>query len=434
MRWLDVTLRPVLFVGSLALCLTTGCNKSGEPPKEKLPPAVVKWEAPLKGALEEWTELVGTTVPLPDRIARVSASIEGRVASVLGDVGGKPVVVEGQRVEKGTVLVQLDTTIIQMTLEKAEAAQSVLLQEEDRARNAVEQAQMDYDRYRKLKEDDDKHPPDSKSPLVPAADWQRVVFALKDAQSKLKSATAQAAAGTKDVQSYKAQLNLHTLRAPIAGRLGRIQVVRGQALTVGTPVADVIDLDAQIDVLCFVPPSLVGRLKLAQPATLGGFDPNPNGATPVDTEGQVEFIADQAEPETGNFAVKVRFANKDAKLPANRVQRVRILTKPGKECLSLPEGAVQEDEEKPTVVIITDVKTEKNKEGKEETTGVAHRVQVVLGRRDRNLHQIEIVRLEDPEKEPDKKWHGEAKDALFVVKGGLGLKSGDDVKLEADED
>jgi multidrug efflux pump subunit AcrA (membrane-fusion protein) len=222
--------------------------------------------------------------------------------------------------------------------------------------------------------------------------------------------------------------------SPIAGRVGRIQVVRGQALTVGTPVADVIDIDEQIDVLCYVPPSLIGRLKLGQSARLGGFDPSPNGATPVETEGEIQFIADQAEPETGNFAVKVRFPNKEAKLPANRVQRVRILTKPGRECLSLPEGAVQEDAEMPTVVIVTDVKTGKNSDGKDETTGVARRVQAALGVRDRILHQIEIVRLEDTAEDVAKRWHGEVKDALFVVKGGQGLQTGDAVKLEVEEE
>jgi membrane fusion protein (multidrug efflux system) len=411
---------------ALVISLLVGCNRSAAPPEEKPPPATVKWEAPLQSALEEWTELVGTTAPLPDRIARVSASVEGRVASILGDSNGKPIV-EGQRIEKGTVIVQLDETIIQKSLEKAQAAQEGYREEEHRAQNAVEQAQQEFDRFRKLKE--------SNSPLVPAAEWQRVEFALKDAQSKLRAAKSQVASGIKEEESLRVQLKLHSLTAPIAGRVGRIQVMRGQALTVGTFVADVIDLDEQIDVLCFVPPSLVGRLQLGQQARVGANGSGSNGATPVETEGQIVFIADQAEPETGNFAVKVRFPNKEMKLQANRVQRVSVLTKPGKECLSLPEQAVQEDEEQPTVVIVTDVKTEKDKDGKDVTTGIARRLQVVVGTRDRNLHQIEIVKLEDrEEKNPAKKWHGEVKDALFVVEGGQGLQTGDTVKLEVEEE
>src|SRR5207237_585719 len=153
-----------------------------------------------------------------------------------------------------------------------------------------------------------------------------------------------------------AQAKLHTLTAPISGRVGRAQVVRGQTLAVGTPVAEVIDLDESIDVVCYVPPGMVGRLKTGQPARSGGFDPDP------------------AAP-------------------------------PG------PEAA-----------------------GKEETTGVARRLNVVLGVRDRTLHQVEIVALEDPEKDPAKKWKGDPKDALFVVEGGQGLQTGDAVKLEVEGD
>jgi RND family efflux transporter MFP subunit len=293
----------------------------------------------------------------------------------------------------------------------------------------VDLAAAEVDRLRQLQQTDTPGP--GGRPLVSAADRFKADVALKDAQSKLQAAGNRLAAGTKEQDALRAQLKLHTLTAPIGGRVGRIQVVRGQTLAVGTPVADIVDLDEQIDVLCFVPPALVGKLKVGQPARSGGFDAPPGT---VEAEGEVVFIADQAEPETGNFAVKVRLANADAHLRANRVLRIRVLTAPGKECLNIKESAVQEDDETPTVVIVTDVKVGKNADGKDETTGIARRMKVVLGMRDRTLHQVEILRLEDPEKDPAKRWTGEVKDALFVVEGGQGLQTGDAVKLEADED
>ena len=412
----------------LVLAAAAGCGKAAAPAEEKAPPAAVKWEGPVQGALEDWTELFGTTVPVPDRVARVTAPVEGRVQAVLTDAGGKPVA-EGQRVERGTVLVQLDPTVVQASLAKAEAAQEVLKEEQRQAQYAVELAAAEVERLRQLQQADDKGP--GGRSLVSPADRFKADVALKDAQSKLQAAGNRLAAGVKDQEALRAQLKLHTLAAPIAGRVGRLQVVRGQTLAVGTPVADIVDLDEQIDVLCFVPPALVGKLKPGQPARTGGFD-SPPGT--VEAEGEVVFIADQAEPETGNFAVKVRFANADAHLRANRVTRIRVLTAPGKECLNIKEAAVQEDDEQPTVVIVTDVKTGTNADGKEETTGIARRMRVVLGVRDRTLHQVEIIRLEDPEKDPARKWAGEVKDALFVVEGGQGLQTGDAVKLEAEED
>src|SRR5712691_4413369 len=76
-----------LSVGWFLVCLALGCSGSAKPPDTNAPPATVKWEAPLQSNLEEWTELAGTTVPLPDRVARVSAPVEGRVLSVFGDSG-----------------------------------------------------------------------------------------------------------------------------------------------------------------------------------------------------------------------------------------------------------------------------------------------------------------------------------------------------------
>ena len=408
-----------------------GCKRSATPAEEKAPPATVNWKGPVQGALEEWLELAGATVPLPDRVARVSAAVEGRVASILGEGQSTPIV-EGQRIDKGAVLVQLDSTVAQANLAKAEANQEVLKKEEQQARLAVDMATNEVQRFRKLKDEEDKQPANNRRQLVSPVDMQKAEFALKDVQLKLRAATGKLAAGLKEQESLRAQLKLFTLSSPIAGRVGRIQVVRGQTLSVGTPVAEVVDLDEQIDVLCFVPPSLIGKLKKGQQARTGGFDASATGM--VEADGQVEYIAEQAEPDTGNFAVKIRFANNEAHLQSNRVLRVRILIKPGRECLSVPEGAVQEDEEKPTVVIVENVKTETNAEGKEETVGVARRLQVTLGARDRSNHQIEIVGLEDPEKDPTKKWKGQVKDALFVVEGGHGLQTGDAVKLEVEGD
>src|SRR5215470_14709177 len=80
-----------------------GCQSAAPPTEEKVPPAPLKWEGLRQLVLEEWTELVGTTQPLPDHAARVTAPVEGRVVSVLPSGGSQPVV-EGQAVREGDVL------------------------------------------------------------------------------------------------------------------------------------------------------------------------------------------------------------------------------------------------------------------------------------------------------------------------------------------
>ena len=94
----------VLLLGAL------GCHKEAAPPAaEEAQPAPVHAVAGERVALAEWTELLGTTVPLPDRVARISAAVEGRVIGLLDDK--KTPVAEGRRVAAGQVLVRLDDRI-----------------------------------------------------------------------------------------------------------------------------------------------------------------------------------------------------------------------------------------------------------------------------------------------------------------------------------
>src|SRR5689334_2678601 len=85
-----------LWLCALLLGLLAGCTRK-QAEVEKVPPAVVKWQVMSSLALEEWTELVGTTVPLPERVAHVSAAVQGQVVEVFGDPE-KGQVTEGQPV------------------------------------------------------------------------------------------------------------------------------------------------------------------------------------------------------------------------------------------------------------------------------------------------------------------------------------------------
>src|SRR5579871_3677001 len=230
-----------------------GCQRAAVP-EEKPPPSTVKWEGASQLALEEWTELVGTTMPLPDRIARVTAPVESQVVTVLTGADGKPIA-EGQHVVKGTVLAKLDDTLIRANLAKLEATLAVLPEEEKQAQYAVDLANVDVERLRRLKEDEDRRGRGAAAGgavmLVSDVDLKKAQIALKDAQSKLQASRGKAAAGAKELEALKEQLRLYTLAAPISGRLGRIQVVPGQTLAIGAPVADIVDLDDQVDVLSF---------------------------------------------------------------------------------------------------------------------------------------------------------------------------------------
>lgn len=412
----------------ILLCFAVGCNSAAKPPEEKVPPAPVKWEAARQLFLEEWTELVGMTQQLPDHSARVTAPVDGRVLSVLEGAAGIPIV-EGQEVKGGDVLTRLDDTILRIQRDKAASAKKVLLAEKVVADLAVAFAKLDVKRLSELKRYQDA-PGRNQAMLVSEIELEKAKLALETAHSNVRTAERKLEAADEEVAALDRQLKLYTLTSPRKGRLGRLQVVVGQTLAVGAVVAEVVDIDDDIDVLCFVPAGEVRKLQLGQPAHIGAIQKDPAAELGPDPEGKVAFIANQAETETGHFAVKVRFPNRDLKLRANAVVRLRVMTKPGKASWCLPQAALLEDRDPPAVIVVEDIETKKNADGKDEEVGKARLLSAVVGVRDRVLGQVEILRLEDPEK----KWQGALDSAQVIVEKGQGIQTGDAVRLEADED
>ena len=341
--------RPVfLLLGGLLTCLPSGCRSAKAEEEEKPPPAPVQLRGYNNFTLEEWTDLTpGTTQPLPNRVARVSAPVEGRVVSLLHDAQGQPLV-EGQSVKKGDVIAQLDASVVRAHRDQLAAAQAELKEQKKQAEYALQLADIDVERNERLTRRD-----------------------AGGVREKLVS----------DIQLETAKINRDDARS---------------------------------------------KLALAERKLETGAKEGP-AASP---EGKIVFIADQAEADTGNFAVKVRFPNRDLKLRANAVVRLRVLTRPGKACWALPESALMEDQDPPGVVVVEDVEVKKNADGKDEQTGKARRLRAVIGVRDRVLHQVEILRLEDPEK----KWQGDLETALIVVEKGQGVQTGDAVRLEEEEE
>jgi multidrug efflux pump subunit AcrA (membrane-fusion protein) len=449
----NVLLRPPrwLFCGILLALLPIGCGRTPAEP-EKTPPAPVKWMEARQLFVEEWTELIGTTQPLPDRAARVSAAIEGHVVSVLKDAAGKHLA-EGQLVKKGDVLVQLYDQIARAGRDKSQADLAELEQGVQQAVLGITSAEIEL---RRLEELDKKSVPGN-PPLVAPVELEKARIGLEEAKSKRRGAELRVEAAKKQLKMLEEQLKLYALTAPISGRLGRVLVVQGQTLSVGAPVAEILDIDEQIDILCFVPPHVarklippdiakklkkdeqqVVRIQAVENQPQGqmqkseGEEPALAGAKKQpNPEGSIVYVADQSEVDTGNFAVKARFTNVGRRLRNNVTVRALVRTTPGKACLTLPESALMEDQDPPAVIVVEDHQVEKTKEGKEIETGKARKLQVKkVGIRDHVLHLVEIIELEDPEK----KWQGTLETAKFVVEKGQGLRTGDPIKLEVEEE
>src|SRR5262249_50193650 len=151
-------------------------------PGEEGHPAPVKVAAARTLKLGEWTELLGTTQPPPDRVGRVSTAVEGRVVSVLG--GG---LAEGSRVERGQVLVRLDDCVPRANRGKLAASADDLEEQKKQAKYATELAQIEVKRLENLLKTTSAGGP---LPLVSRIELDKARIALKDALSKEEGAAA----------------------------------------------------------------------------------------------------------------------------------------------------------------------------------------------------------------------------------------------------
>jgi len=128
-----------------------GEDKKEAPAKAKRPPLLVTTVTVEEGAIQDMTDFVGTTYFA--KVSDVAADLEGLVTRVNFD--------EGDRVEKGEELVQLDTQILEAEIAAAKAAyeQNIVdLENAERDFKRIEGlyqdgsvSETDYDSYRARK-------------------------------------------------------------------------------------------------------------------------------------------------------------------------------------------------------------------------------------------------------------------------------------------
>ena len=110
--------------------------------------------------------------------------------------------------------------------------------------------------------------------------------------------------------------------------------------------------------------------------------------------------------------------------------RLRVQTREGEQQPSLREQWLIEDRDPPSVVVVEDVKTQKNDEGKEEEAGTARRLRALIAVRDRENKLVGLRGLVDSENKPYDK---PLKDVQFVTGGRQGLQTGDPVRKQQKE-
>ncbi len=267
--------------------------------------------------------------PPPDAVTTIVASEEdwpnsinaiGTVAAVQGVTvsADLPGVVDriafdsGKTVEKGDVLVQLDTRQEQAQLAGAESA--------------LELARLNHERMQGLVKQD----------AVSRAEYDTAAATYKQAEAR--------------IGEIRATIERKTIRAPFSGVLGIRQVNLGQYLTGGDPVVPLQSLNP-IYVNFAVPQQDTADMRIGRTVhiTVGELG---NGAF----TGRVSAVDSVVDPTTRNVQVQAMLANPGGKLHPGMFVQAQVMLGAAQNVIALPASAINYAPYGDSVFVVSDLK------------------------------------------------------------------------------
>ncbi len=190
------------------------------------------------------------------------------------------------------------------------------------------------------------------------AEAQLKLMTLGPRQEAVDEAKTKIAMADQAVASSQATLDLHTLCAPIAGTVESLNCHPGQTLTIGTAVGEVIDI-RELFVTVYFParttrllhPGMLARVDLSD----GGHPESESAAKDV-LGGKLTFIGSAADPQTGNYPVRILIDNKGTRLRLGQVVKTTVLLKTEESLIAVPDAAIFDQGEGPVLAVVRDKK------------------------------------------------------------------------------
>ncbi|MFV8751878.1 efflux RND transporter periplasmic adaptor subunit [Nannocystaceae bacterium ST9] len=262
--------RPTALLLALLVPTLSGCGQAPEPaaPQEQ-PPAPVEVAKAEVGVLTEDWVFVGQVRSL-------------RAAELAPGAGGEVIMIEvreGDRVEVGQVLVELDERAAKARLRAARSSQ----RESDRE---LAQALRDAKRVQSLG-----------GAIVPEAEIERETSRADTLEARKRRYGA-------EVEAVRAEIDDHRIVAPFTGVIATRLVDLGQWVDPGETVLELISVD-EVELLVDVRPELVAHLRVGGKASVR--PPTSVGGRTRDSVGaEVLGVVPSLDPSTRT--VKVRLA------------------------------------------------------------------------------------------------------------------------------
>jgi RND family efflux transporter MFP subunit len=244
----------------------------------------VKIQVAQSVSISDTTEYVATLKSRDSAV--IMPQVEGQITEIR--------VHSGDRVSPGAVLMQIDPTKQQATVNSQEHGRAA--QEANLA-----YAQQQYDRISAL----------AAAGVVSRQELDQAKSALDTAQAQLKSLDAQ-------VQEQQVQLHYYRVTAPSPGIVGDIPVHVGDRVTTTTMLTSV-DKPGSLEAYVYIPVERSPQLKTNMAVQIV------NASGDVMADSRVTFISPQVDNTTQTVLIKSRIANNEDRLRNLQFIRARVI-------------------------------------------------------------------------------------------------------------
>jgi RND family efflux transporter MFP subunit len=261
----------------------SGNSVSGAQPQAD-PAIPVKIQVAQSVSISNTTEYVATLKSRDSAV--IMPQVEGQITDIY--------VHSGDHVSPGTVLMQIDPTKQQATVNSQEHSRAA--QEANLA-----YAQQQYNRISAL----------AAAGVVSKQDLDQAKSALDTAQAQLRSLDAQ-------VQEQQTQLHYYRVAAPSTGIVGDIPVHVGDRVTTTTMLTSV-DKPGSLEAYVYIPVERSSQLKMNMPVQIV------NGSDEVIADSRISFVSPQVDNTTQTVLIKSRIANNEDRLRNLQFIRARVI-------------------------------------------------------------------------------------------------------------
>ncbi len=308
------TIRPpyIILLLSALLLACISCGKKEKPAK-----------APIRVAIET-TSMAGS-----ESGETYVGIVEEREATAVSftsmGVVRRMLVSEGQAVQRGQLLAEIDPTSMDNSLEAAKASTSQANDMVVQAQNVYAQAKDAYDRLKLLHDNGS----------LPEIKWIEAETRLKQAETGLRSAEAGVRSANAAEKIVRKNLSDTRLYAPVSGIIGRKLVGAGETALPSQSVVTILDISS-VKVKVSVPEQEIGSITSSTPSyiTVDAADRHVNG-------GHIEKGV-QADPLTHTYDIRIHVANPGRQLLPGMVAQVTLHTgATADHGITLPVSSVQ---------------------------------------------------------------------------------------------